>query len=199
MSKYKSQTANFTPAIILFLIATIIINVFTFDTFSRFIPNLNAIVVSVVGVIAILFFILSKLQSYEILNDKIIVQHVTKFVISFNEIEKIVVLSQNSYVRVRKFSPNAIRLNNKLIKQTINSSLNVDNIEDIGFTLDSYNKETTVAKLNMLNTKVLFIQTTKGEFRILPSDPNNFLIELADKYRENQNKDLIVKKVKLEN
>lgn len=204
MPKYKSQTTSFVPILLILIIVLFLFETFGLPPLFTFVPSLHVTILLIIAlIIFVIFFILSRLQGYELLDDKIRIQHVTKFNVPFSEIKNVTLLSQDNYLRLRGTRPDLfsrnIRLNNKVIGQAFNSSFNLEESKkDIGFSLNEFNKETTLAKLKALNTKVLFIQTEKGEVRILPSDPDNFLVDLAAKYQQNQGKVLNIQTKKIE-
>lgn len=189
--RYKSQT-NRLKFIGLFLIVLAIILYFIITSFFSFVSFAALPISGGIIIISILLIILSSLQWYEIQDDKVICKHMTKFEIPFKEIKQINLISVQSNVRVRYGNPKAFGTGIRLGVETAKSSVNAtkEKLENVSKILDKYNQQTSLAKLKIYNIQTLIISSDNGEFRILPIEMEEFLIELNAKYKKNTGKKL---------
>lgn len=189
--KYKSQASQ-SKFIGLFLIVFAIVLYFIIKSFFSFVSFVALPISGLIIVISVVLIIMSSLQWYEIQDDKILCRQVTQFEIPYKSIKQISLVNIQSNIRVRYANPKAFGTGIKLGSKVANASINAtkEKIEDISKVLNEYNQQTTLAKLKIYNIQTLIISTDKREFRILPSDVEEFLVELNSKYIKNTGKKL---------
>ena len=184
--RYKSQAGN---PLLIFVVGVLILLPFLGSAFS-FVPKSFLVIV---GIVLFFLIIASRLQWYEIKDDRIVGRQVIKMEIPFASIKRITILDQTSNIRLRTFRPNAVKANFQLAKSALNASLSSDTLSQVTADMDAVNKISTVAKMKLpITTAVVFISTDTGEIRILPRDTGKFIEELSVKFRENQRRELSV-------
>ncbi len=105
---HKSTVTKFTPLLFIFVIALFVYNSFLSSMFPSFTSSLRWPMILVAILIIVVFFILSRLQGYKILEDRLVIQHVQKMSVPFSEIQKVILLDQTKYVRLQSFGLNGI-------------------------------------------------------------------------------------------
>lgn len=178
----------------IFPIVGAVIFYFFFGTTFSFLSSIALPFVALLIVVTVIMVFASRLQWYEIEDDRITCRQVTKFEIPFKSIKEINVLNTQNYLRVRYQNPAAFGTNIKIAAKAVGAAgdLSKEKAEDISKLLDKYNRETTLAKLKLIGVQTLVISTNSGEFRILPSNAEEFLVELNEKFRKNQSRKLVV-------
>jgi hypothetical protein len=191
MMRYKSQASQ-SKFIGLFLIVFAIVLYFIIKSSFSFVSFVALPISGLIIVISVVLIILSSLQWYKIQDNKILCRQVTQFEVPFKSIKQVSLVNIQSNIRVRYANPKSFGMGVKLGAKVVNASTNTtkDKIEDINKVLNEYNQQTTLAKLKIYNIQTLMISTDKGEFRIIPSNVEEFLVELNSKYAKNTGKKL---------
>lgn len=187
--KYKSQSSSIS-------ILLIFVIVFVATSFIEIPVSLKVPVLVGMATILGIFVLLASLQDYEITSEAIIIRHVTTRKVFFHSIRKAILLKQQSNIRVR-YNRNPIQNIKdaaKIASRSFQSSKNYSslNAQDLHYSLNSLNERTTLAKLKLLEITAVILSTDEGEIRILPKNPEQFIIELYQNYKNSERKNLVI-------